>query len=371
MIKLSLRNKLALVLLIVLVSASIFSFSFYFRKEDNKSITSEQLDQELDSRLDEFVENILSGGPPKDGIPPIDNPQYISVLEAETFLEQDDIVFIIESRDAVKVFPQKILVWHEIVNDVFNGEIATVTYCPLTGSAIGFKGSFNGVETTFGTSGKLVNSNLIMYDRASDSYWPQILGTAINGVNKGKTLEEFPVIWTRWDKVKIKHPNALVLSTETGFLRSYGSDPYGSYQEKGTYYDSGDPLFPVMATDDRLGAKEVVVGVKMNGSFLAILKKSLVEEKVVNLSIDDHPIVAFYDESLDTVRVYSRKLQERTLNFSLIEGKRVDRESESEWTEQGESISGEMKATELELVNSFDVMWFGWVAYYPHTEIYR
>lgn len=328
------------------------------------------LSDSLTFRADEFARNILSGGPPKDGIPPIDKPRYIPVPKAGNFLNNKDVVFVVEYGDIVKIFPQKILVWHEIVNDVIQGEKVSITYCPLTGSVMGFKGRIDGIETTFGTSGKLLNSNLVMYDRATDSYFPQILGMAVRGTLKGKILKEYPVIWTRWEKAKSRHPDAFVLSMDTGFLRPYGSDPYGSYQEKGTYYDSGGPFFPVMTTDNRLEAKEVVVGIRSNHSGLAVVKDKIAEKKVVNLMIGGLPIVAFYDDSLDTVRIYSRQLGKKVLNFDIRDGNITERESNSEWNVSGKSIGGKMKGTKLEAIYSFDVMWFAWVAFYPETEIY-
>ena len=127
--------------------------------------------------LDDFTRNIQSGGPPKDGIPPIDKPKYVPAAEAEKFLKPNDIVFGLDYQRLAKAYPQKILVWHEIVNDEIKGEKIAITYCPLTGSSVAFRGrSRDGVALTFGTSGKLVNSNLLMYDRQTDSQWPQILG---------------------------------------------------------------------------------------------------------------------------------------------------------------------------------------------------
>ncbi len=328
------------------------------------------LSASLDSMVDEFSRNILSGGPPKDGIPPIDKPRYVPVQEAGNFLNSTDVVFLVQYGGIVKIFPQKILVWHEIVNDVIQGEKVSITYCPLTGSTIGFKGKIDGIETTFGTSGKLLNSNLVMYDRATDSYFPQIPGMAVSGTLKGKILKEFPVIWTTWEKAKSRYPSASVLSMNTGFLRIYGSDPYGSYQEKGTYYDSGGPFFPVMTTDNRLEAKEVIVGIRLNRSALAVVKEKIVEKKVVNLMIGNHPIVALYDHSLGIVSVHSRQLGKKVLNFDIRDGRITDMETHSEWNVSGESINGKLKGIELEPVYSFDVMWFAWVSFYPKTEIY-
>lgn len=355
----------------VLVAIAILIVLVSIIPETEKVAGPQLTDKTLDARLNEFADNIVSGGPPKDGIPPVDRPKYISVSESEDFLSDKDVIFVVESKEAVKIFPQKILVWHEIVNDVIDGEKVSVTYCPLTGSAVGFKGKLDEVETTFGTSGKLLNSNLVMYDRASDSYWPQILGMAVRGSQKGKPLEEFFIIWTTWEKAKAKYPDALVLSTDTGFLRSYGTDPYGSYLRKGNYYDSGGPFFPVMAEDTRLADKEVVIGTRVNNSALAIVKSKIAGDKVANVVINNEPAAAFYDDSVDDARVFSRQIESRVLNFEIKDGKIVDKETNSEWNVLGESIGGNMTGAKLSSINSFDSMWFAWAAFHPQTEIYR
>jgi hypothetical protein len=186
--------------------------------------------------LEDFTRNIKAGGPPKDGIPPIDKPKYVSAAAPEKFLQPNDIVFGLDSHGVVRAYPQKILVWHEIVNEEVNGQQFAATYCPLTGSAVGFRGrSKDGTTLTFGTSGKLVNSNLLMYDRQTDSQWPQILGMAIDGSSKGTVLEEITLDWTNWSRWRGRHPDTEVLSTDTGYFRSYGRDPYGSYDKSATY----------------------------------------------------------------------------------------------------------------------------------------
>jgi hypothetical protein len=319
-------------------------------------------------RLDDFSNNMIGGGPPQDGIPPIEEPNYVSILEAGSFLEDNDIVFLVENGDPVKIFPQKILVWHEIVNETINGKKVSITYCPLTGSVIGYKGQFGEIDTTFGTSGKLLNSNLVMYDRSSESQWPQILGVAVTGSQRGKQLERFPVIWTTWKKARDKYPDAIVLSTETGFQRSYDRDPYGSYQKTGTYYDTGGPIFSIMSKDDRLSEKEIVIGIKIHDSELAIVKKKIARDKVANLFLNEEPIVAFYDDILDTVRTYSRKNEDNILNFELNNG--IISTKDSIWNVFGNSIEGPLKGTQLKIIDSFDVMWFAWAAYYPKTEVY-
>jgi hypothetical protein len=226
----------------------------------------QQLAVPLAHSLDEFARSAMSGGPGKDGIPAIDEPRFVPAVEADRFLDADDVVFGVVTRDTVKAYPQKILVWHEIVNDRIEGENVSVTYCPLTGTAIGFKAG----DTTFGVSGDLVNSNLIMYDRATDSRWPQMLATAVEGRHKGRSLREFRVIWSTWGRWKRAYPTIQVLSVDTGYARQYGRDPYGSYNPVSGYYAQGNPpLFPLLNRDSRLDPKEVVIGARAPAGAIA------------------------------------------------------------------------------------------------------
>lgn len=248
--------------------------------------------------LEDFAAHIQRGGPPKDGIPPIDRPKYVAAAEADAFLRPGDVVFGLEAGGAARAYPQKILVWHEIVNDEIAGEQLAVTYCPRTGSTVGFRGRsrVDGAALTFGTTGKLINSNLLMYDRQTDGQWPQILGVAITGPNKGVVLEEVPLAWTTWERWRAAYPQTIVLSKETGFLRAYGSDPYGSCDRPGTYYDTGGPFFPVMTKDQRFTPKHVVIGVKANGAVLAVPKGVIQRSRAVNTVLGDVPLVALWDE---------------------------------------------------------------------------
>lgn len=320
--------------------------------------------------VEDLTQHIQSGGPPKDGIPPIDRPKYVSAADADKFLKSKDIVFGLNRHGVVKAYPQKILVWHEIVNDEVKGEKIAVTYCPLTGSALGFRGrSRDGAMFTFGTSGKLVNSNLLMYDRQTDSQWPQILGMAIDGKSKGTALEEIPLGWTQWSRWRQRHPDTVVLSTDTGYFRSYGTDPYGSYDKPGTYYDSGAPLFPVMANNDRFSPKEVVVGVKADGRQLAISKPALRKKHIINTTLSGLPVVGMYDPELELSRVFVRQVNGQPTNFSSGNGRIVDELTQSHWTPTGRAVGGKAMGTQLKQQPSFDVMWFAWYAFFPETQV--
>ena len=206
---------------------------------------------------------LLSGGPPEDGIPSIDSPTFESVETADTWLQDEDLIIVLSRGDTVRMYPFDILVWHEIVNDVVDGDPILITYCPLCGSAIAFSREIDGKAVEFGTSGKLYNSNLIMYDRLTDSYWTQIGGRAIVGELTGMTLEPISINTVVWGTWKNLVPDAEVLSRDTGSRRNYGRDPYGSY-----YADRG-LMFPVENNDRRLHPKDVVYGIEVNGAFKA------------------------------------------------------------------------------------------------------
>ena len=356
------------ILLAIIVIAIFFIYNIPPKVETSSPTLS---DKSLDEKLSEFTKNIISGGPPPDGIPPIENPKFVSVKDADDFLNNNDIVFGIVYGNEIKAYPQKILVWHEIVNDEFNGEKISVTYCPLTGSVIGFKGELkDGNVTTFGTSGNLVNSNLVMYDRNSKTWWPQVLSQAIAGQRKGEELESVSLVWATWEKWKGRYPNSLVLSQETGFIRPYGNDPYGSYLSTGNYYDSGGPFFPVMRTNNTFSDKKVIIGVKVSNLTLAIGKDEVKLKNIANIDLGNEKLVAIYDKDLDDVRVFSRVVDNKTLDFKFENGRIFDSLTNSEWTALGNSVSGTLSGNQLTQIASMNVMWFGWYAFYPETQVY-
>lgn len=283
--------------------------------------------------LEALASAVTSGGPGKDGIPPIDRPRFVPAGQAD-FLTDDEPVFGLTYRGEVRAYPQLVLVWHEIVNDTVAGQRLAVTYCPLTGTVIGFTGVRGGPELTFGTTGNLVNSNLLMYDRQSDSEWPQLLGVAIRGAHKGQRLGTVPLVWTSWKAWRTTHPDTTVLSTDTGALRRYGSDPYGSYPRRSGYYVEGGPFFPVLATDDRFSAKEVVIGIRTGDATVAVHRELVRRTKSVPVTVAGNRLTAVWDEALSTARVAG-----------------------------ADDTAG--------AVDVLDSMWFAWYAFHPDTEVLR
>lgn len=270
-------------------------------------------------------EKILSGGPPKDGIPSIDEPNFVSVEEADKWIKDDELVLALDFKGVERVYPLQILVWHEIVNDRVGGEPLAITYCPLCGSGIAYKRLIDGEEVEFGTSGKLYNSNLVMYDRKTNSYWTQIDGLAIVGELTGKQLEAVSidtVVWRDWKKA---HPNADVLSQETGFSRAYGRDPYGNY------YEDSFVLFPLENEDNRIHAKTVIFGIEVNGKFKAYTEDDLKNQPVVK-------------DTVGGVEIVVERNPDGTVEIT-------------------EAHSGK------EIVKERD-FWFAWYAFHPETQLY-
>ena len=269
---------------------------------------------------------IKSGGPPKDGIPSIDDPKFISVAAADKAIKDNELVLARNYKGVKRVYPLQIMVWHEIVNDTVAGTPLAITYCPLCGSGIAFERKIDGEEVEFGTSGKLYNSNLVMYDRKTNSYWTQIGGRAIVGELSGKKLKAVPidtVVWRDWKKA---HPDAEVLSQDTGFDRAYGQDPYGNY------YEDSFVLFPLENRDDRVHPKTVIFGIEIDGKFKAypedaLKKNSAIRDKFAGAEIE------VKRRPDGTVRV-----------TNLDTGKRVVKQRD---------------------------FWFAWYAFHPKTELYQ
>lgn len=370
------KKKIILLIAVLMILLIVVCVMFYTKSDsattstiitEVKPVTEVHSEPKLSNDVldyDLLNDNILNAGPPKDGIPPIDSPVYISMQEADNFLEDFDKVFVYESQEDVFIYPQKILVWHEIVNDDIDGLSLAVTYCPLTGSTICYLNDPGHDGNTFGTSGNLLNSNLVMYDRSTESYVPQILGIGITGALEGQVIQTKPIHWSTWTTVQNLYSDAKVLSTDTGYLRDYTNDPYGTYEpgDTSSYYTVGVPFFPLLNDNDgTFDDKHVVIGVKA-GKGIVALEPSLIEEKkILSFKIDKTNAVAFYDQELQTVRVYDSS----TYTFSLKDDQIQDQNGD-EWSFKG--IGPDESLTPL---TYFDVMWFAWHAYYPNTEVIK
>jgi hypothetical protein len=203
-------------------------------------------------------EQIVDGGPGKDGIPAILNPQFVSISEA-TFLLDEDRVLGLKLGAEAKAYPIKILNWHEVVNDSVGGKPIVVTYCPLCGTGMAFEAHVQGNLHTFGVSGLLYQSDLLLYDHQTESLWPQVGMHAVAGPLTGEKLTPIFLEHTTWAEWRAAHPVTFVLSTKTGAFRNYDRDPYSGYAESSELY------FDTVHFDSRYHPKEWVVGVEIDG----------------------------------------------------------------------------------------------------------
>jgi Protein of unknown function (DUF3179) len=313
------------------------------------------------------LDQIVSGGPPPDGIPSIDNPKFISAQEADEFLEDSELVLGLNINGDIRAYPLQILVWHEIVNDKVDGVPVAVTYCPLCFTNQVFNRTIEEDEQIleFGTSGKLYNSNLLMYDRTSKSLWSQAMAQGIVGKYAGVKLERIPFDVAYWKEWKQLHPESKVLSRDTGSNRPYGADPYGDY------YTNGDVLFPVSNKDGRLGLKEIVVGFENKGQYKAYKLQEIENKKVINDQVNGKSIALFSLYPF-MVRAYDSIIDGRALQFDYNIKKNifVDKQTGSEWNFEGTAISGQMKGKQLTRLPFDEGFWFEWIAFHPKTRLY-
>ena len=300
---------------------------------------------------DTLASESLSGGVGKDGIPSIDEPSFRPVEEAN--FARGTPVFGVARGGTAKAYPRHLLAHHEIVNDEIDGEPAAVTYCPLTGTAQGFRRG----GTTFGVSGRLVNSNLIMYDRATDSWWPQMLATGIDGPLSGETLDEFRVVWTTAEAWADRHPESLLMTDETGYVRRYENDPYGTYAPLGGYYAQEETMFPPLARPEEGHPKSVVLGARTEAGAVAFDKATLLAERTLTGRVggDGARVVAVADPGLETGYVYRNP-----------DGLRVEPDGDA-YRVDGEGGGFAAPDLPLERVLAFDAMWFAWAGFYPDT----
>lgn len=276
---------------------------------------------ELDSQDDtaSFVE-IERTAIPRDGIPPLDYPEYISVEDADAWIDDDELVLAFDYKGDKRVYPLQLMLWHEIVNEQLKGDPLVITYCPLCGSGIAYSRLLDGTELTFGNTGQLYRRNLVMYDRNTESYWSQIEGKAIMGELTGKKLTPISIDTVVWGQWKVAHPDSLVLSKDTGYRRPYGLR--GQFSE-------GDFLF--YETSEDIQTHSVVYGVEVDGNYKAYRDKDLKE----------------LGEIIDRIGEVEVKISRDDIG----------------------KVTVSRTATGEEIIKERDY-WFAWLAFHPETELY-
>ena len=326
-------------------------------------------------------DEIFSGGPPRDGIPPLDDPKFASFGDADRWLGGKEPVIAFEINGDPRAYPLQILTWHEIVNDLVGGVPVSVTFCPLCNSTIVFERELDGVIYDFGTSGNLRNSDLVMWDRQTESWWQQFIGEAIVGELTGKRLTMVPASIIAWEDFKTAHPEGKVLSRDTGFSRAYGRNPYGGYDRA----DSPPFLFDG-DLDGRLLPMERVAAVTIGGEDAAFPFSILEEERIVQYSVGSHDLVVYFRpgtrSALDSgsianardvgaTGVFDAHLDGRKFTFRADGDDMVDNETGSVWNILGKAVGGPLEGKQLFPIVHANHFWFSWGAFKPDTKIYQ
>jgi hypothetical protein len=322
---------------------------------------------------------IISGGVGRDGIPPIDNPTFESIADADAWLAPQSPVIAIANDDGeeARAYPLSILTRHEIVNDMWDGMPIAVTFCPLCNSAIVFDRTLDDEVLRLGVSGLLRNSDLIMWDDVTQSWWQQFTGEGIVGEYTGRQLDILPSLVISYELFTERYPEGEVLSRNG---RTYGNNPYVGYDT------NPRPFLFNAEVDERLFAVERVLGYFTSDTAIAYPFSVLQETPVINDNVTGRDVVAFWqagkasaldsriiDDSRDVgmAALYERTLNEQTLTFMLNdEGAIVDEETGSRWNFFGEAIAGELEGEQLRQLQAFPHFWFAWAAFKPDTRIY-
>jgi hypothetical protein len=325
-------------------------------------------------------DQIIGGGPERDGIPPLDFPRFTTTQDAGIWLGGEEPVIALELNGDARAYPLQILLWHEIVNDDVGGVPVAVTFCPLCNSAIVFDRRLGSVVYDFGNSGTLRYSDLIMWDRQTESWWQQFTGEAIIGSLAGKRLRFVPASIVSFSDFEAAYPGAKVLSRGTGFNKDYRRNPYPGYDRA----DLPPSLF-AGSPDDRLQPKERVVGVTVNGVDVAFPFAILRSEKAVNYTVGGQDVVVLFKpgtrSALDQSSIQTSKdvgatgvfvpvVDGRKLTFRADGESLVDNETGSVWSILGRAVEGPLAGERLTPIIHGDHLWFAWGAFKPDTLIY-
>ena len=326
-------------------------------------------------------DEIQSGGPPKDGIPAIDDPRFVDVHHAGTWLDAREPVVRVQAGGEVRAYPLQILIWHEIANDTVGGVPLAVTFCPLCNTAIAFRRELNGQVLDFGTTGRLRFSNLIMYDRQSETWWQQADGRGIVGRHAGERLAPYPADIVSWDAFRQAHPQAKVLSRETGYVRDYGRNPYVGYDD----IDQPPFLYQGPPTPETMPPMARVLTLEVGDEAVAYPYAALRDQRLVNDTVGGIPVLVLWVDgtasALDRGRIahgrnvgmalaYERRLNDQVLSF-LFEGDRLtDAQTGTHWDVLGQAEDGPLAGRELAPMVAINHFWFSWAAFRPDTRIF-
>ncbi len=324
---------------------------------------------------------ILSGGPPKDGIPSIDNPKFIDSAEAAEWLGENEPVIALSVGNTARAYPLQILTWHEIVNDTIEDVAVSVTFCPLCNASIVFDRTIDGTVYDFGTTGRLRRSDMVMYDRQTESWWQQFTGEGIIGEMNGVKLKQIPSHIVSFENFKSNYPDGKVLSKDTGSMRMYGRNPYQGYDDI-----NSSPFLFRGKTDDRLPPMERVLALRRGEQTLLFGLSTLKERPVINTDFVDSDVAVFSFETMNSAldkaqiresrlipsaAIYSAVVDDKSLTFSFKDGAAIDAETGSVWNIFGTAESGPLKGQTLKQLDHGVHFAFAWFAFDPEAVVFK
>ena len=327
------------------------------------------------------LNEVISGGPPRDGIPALDNPKFVSVEEAQKWLGEKEPVISLVIDSEARAYPLQILIWHEIINHKFKGVPVSVTFCPLCYSAIAFDRRLDGKTYNFGVSGMLRHSDMVMFDRETESWWQQITGEAIVGDLTGNKLKQIPAQIVGFNQFAESFPKGLVVSKDTGFKRDYGRNPYVGYDNI-----NQKPYFPVGKSDKRLKPMEKIIVVEIDRVSKAYPHRTTRKMRVINDKIKSQNVVVFHNDGansaldagqikdskdIGSTGVFIPEVDGKKLNFSFAEGEFIDDKTKSKWNVFGQATDGKLKGKQLKQIQHGDYFAFAWLIFRPKTKVYK
>jgi hypothetical protein len=317
---------------------------------------------------------------PRDGIPPIDRPRFVSIPEARKWLGDKEPVIALQVKGVSRAYPLQILVWHEIVNDRIGGVPVVVTFCSICNSAIVFERKLARRILTFGITGFVHGSNMVLYDRETESWWQQFTGEAIVGDLTGRKLNSLPAQMISFAQFASAFPGGQILSRETGHRRDYGRNPHFRYDNI-----EGRPSHFRGKLDQRLMPMEKVIGVELNAHARAYPYSISSARRVIYDRIGSQEIVIFHAEgalsALDatdmkkskeagSTGVFDPLVDRRRLTFRYESGEFIDTETGSHWNIAGKAVRGRLQGKSLKRISHGDYFAFAWLAFKPKTEIF-
>lgn len=309
-------------------------------------------------------------GTNKDAIRAVDEPNFVSISEIE-YMEDENLVQVLRLGAEVFAYTVNVLDWHEIVNDVQGEAHFAVTYCPLTGTGICWDREIDGTITNFGVSGWLYNSNMIAFDRTTDSYWSQMQRKCINGNFTGRSLNYHHMVEMSWAALKEMFPEAKVLSSETGFGLPYTDYPYYDYPTNNNFF-----VVPIEFNDQRYPAKEKMLGVDILNEIKAYPFSAFEQDRITVLNdvFKGQPIVVIAHPGKQFITAYKANLEGATFNFTAIQDEKsivMTDDKGNSWNLLGVATAGPDQGKKLKTVKAYTGYWFAWLEFFPLALVYE